>query len=384
MTPSAGTNQLIICQFWKEFFEKSANISLSSYEENADHDAAELSDTTNEHGDYGRGTPEYAELEEGDETITTNEEKDPPTAVTSLDQECNDTSILDSPSVKGRTPRPAIGKPRQITGSITGSGNPLPEKSWRGKQTKDDPETPGTSKRDPPLGRPSPFLRSGDISSQRRGQEEVLLHRALDKNYRLQATPHTARKAAGRVGGYQQLKAPANAAMHSSSPFSPDVAAPQLRADIFGPSPGKRAPPTPGVSVLHSDGRTPRRGHENDETRRTLFPSDGASKGKARQTDDWDSDSEFDYDMGLSPPKTMQFHVPQNRLMQTPAKEASRRIVEDLLLTAGVGGSVTDEMSELRIAEGHEEMWTRDFEAGLADSPSIVRPGRHDDDENTF
>jgi len=42
-------------------------------------------------------------------------------------------------------------------------------------------------------------------------------------------------------------------------------------------------------------------------------------------------------EMGISPPKTIQFNLPQSKLLQTPAREASKRIVEDLLTTAGVG-----------------------------------------------
>lgn len=79
-----------------------------------------------------------------------------------------------------------------------------------------------------------------------------------------------------------------------------------------------------------------------------------------------DSDSDEDDDLGgMSPPKTMQFHVPQSRLLQTPAREASRRIVEDLLLTAGADGTEEIEGSE-------EEM-----------SPSLVRKG-FDVDDDTF
>ena len=46
----------------------------------------------------------------------------------------------------------------------------------------------------------------------------------------------------------------------------------------------------------------------------------------------------------MSPPKTMQFHVPQSRLLRTPAREASKRIVEDLLMSAG--GNMSDNVEE--------------------------------------
>lgn len=61
----------------------------------------------------------------------------------------------------------------------------------------------------------------------------------------------------------------------------------------------------------------------------------------------------------------MQFHVPQSRLLQTPAREASRKIVEDLLMTAGA--DATDEI------EGDGERWEEP-------SPSVVRKGWDEDD----
>lgn len=97
---------------------------------------------------------------------------------------------------------------------------------------------------------------------------------------------------------------------------------------------------------------TPKRAREGSASARG-----GGGRGIAQQQDvGWDSESDEGGDgedggMGFSPPKTMQFHIPQGRLMRTPAREASKRIVEDLLLTAG--GNVTDDLEE--------------------DSPSVVR-----------
>lgn len=83
---------------------------------------------------------------------------------------------------------------------------------------------------------------------------------------------------------------------------------------------------------------------------------ESVKKGTIAREQIWDSDSDEEAGegmggLGMSPPKTMQFHIPQARLLQTPAREASKRIIEDLLLTAG--GSVTDDLDE--------------------DSPSVVR-----------
>lgn len=130
---------------------------------------------------------------------------------------------------------------------------------------------------------------------------------------------------------------------------SPAIAAPQLHAEIFD-TPARKAR-IPGVSVL-----TPARGRATSVG--------NSAKKPMLQEGGWDSDEDEDGvggGMGISPPKTMQFHIPQGRLMRTPAREASKRIVEDLLLTAG--GNVTDDLEE--------------------DSPSVVR--RTDmQDEDTF
>lgn len=77
-----------------------------------------------------------------------------------------------------------------------------------------------------------------------------------------------------------------------------------------------------------------------------------------------DSDSDDD-GFAMSPPKTMQFHVPQSRLLQTPAREASKKIVADLLMTAGAEATDEIEFDD----EGVEEP-----------SPSVIKRGFEEDD----
>jgi len=169
----------------------------------------------------------------------------------------------------------------------------------------------------------------------------------MDKNYRLQATPHTAQKTK------TPLAKPSWRDMASPT-FSSPIQAPQLHHEIFsspirqpqirpGANSNLNAPRTPGVSV-----QTPARGKARDVP--------------ARVKDEitWESDSDEDADdvykqLGMSPPKTIQFAIPPGRLLQTPAREASKRIVEDLLMTARGGN--------------YEE-----------DSPSMVKPGSSLDD----
>ena len=82
------------------------------------------------------------------------------------------------------------------------------------------------------------------------------------------------------------------------------MAAPQLHAEIFDTP--ARKDRVPGVSVL-----TPARGRQTSI-------ANSANKGGLLEAG-WDSDEdEVSGDMGMSPPKTMQFHVPQGRLMRTP------------------------------------------------------------------
>ncbi|RYC56372.1 hypothetical protein CHU98_g9830, partial [Xylaria longipes] len=75
--------------------------------------------------------------------------------------------------------------------------------------------------------------------------------------------------------------------------------------------------------------------------KRDIFAEERDSKGKGRAQDEitWDSDEDdFDADSvfgGMSPPKTIHFALPPSKLLQTPAREASRRIVDDILITAG-------------------------------------------------
>jgi DASH complex subunit ASK1 len=198
----------------------------------------------------------------------------------------------------------------------------------------------------------SPFAPTSHLPSAQRNGVDPLLHRVLDKNYRLQATPHSTRN-------LTRNKTPVNKPSwrDSDSPMSsPPVAAPQLHADIFS-SPIRQqynrptGPRTPGVSV-----QTPAKGKSREVP---------AMESKVKDEITWESDSDEDADgiykeLGMSPPKTIQFSLPQSRLLQTPgmhigiirfeersltvitAREASKRIVEDLLMTAGAGHDSDD------------------------------------------
>ena len=199
-----------------------------------------------------------------------------------------------------------------------------------------DPITPGKPQPRPALPdmsmtpQSSPFNPAGlPPSTQRRANNDPLLHRLLDKTYRIAATPHTARRRQQQQQ-QQQRRRPvgatpqtanraarwtAAAAAVDSSPVSSPLAAPQLRPEIFS-SPVK-APRTPGVSVV-TPGAFGRRGGTatGREASGGMFTG-----GRSAGTRVWDdSDEEEEEGTEASPPKTMTFVVPQSRLLQTPGE----------------------------------------------------------------
>jgi DASH complex subunit ASK1 len=268
-------------QFWKSFFEASANVSLSSYEEpppsptsyseaeptttETDRSAIETPSSTypspNQHSTSitpSRNADEREQEDDEDETpLSTPKAKAPPTSKAptfSSPYESLKLTLADpSPSTLPSTPRAQIASP---------------------SPTRPAARTPAN---------------------------DILLHRILDKNWRLQATPHTqprlpppgtARKET--TPGRSRRNGATTATAEEELDSSPFVEAPELHAEIFE-SPLRRVP---GVSVL--------------------TPARGQGKGKERGV--WDSDSEEEEMGGMSPPKTMQFHVPRERLLRTPGR----------------------------------------------------------------
>lgn len=65
----------------------------------------------------------------------------------------------------------------------------------------------------------------------------------------------------------------------------------------------------------------------------------GGAKSAASKydVDDWDEEDSDDLILprGYSPPVTIQFSLLPSKLLATPAREASKRIVKDILRTAG-------------------------------------------------
>jgi DASH complex subunit ASK1 len=236
-----------------------------------------------------------------------------------------DDSMLDDNEISGSTPRaphPRSAKDKGPQYADFSSPYEDLKKEIKGINLEDEeeeeeeddmqlPSTPGAKQRIPDMSTTldsSPFDPTSYQLPSAQKPKDPLLHRVLDKNYRIQATPLTTRK---------DKKTPANKPSwrDAHSPLSsPPAAAPQLHADIFS-SPVRQpyranAPRTPCVSV-----QTPAKGKARD-----IFAK-SAKKEKDEIT--WESDSDEDAEdiykeLGMSPPKTIQFSLPQSRLLQTP------------------------------------------------------------------
>ncbi|KAL5113862.1 DASH complex subunit ask1 [Pleosporales sp. CAS-2024a] len=342
-------------KFWKQFFEASANVSLSGYEaSNAAESALDDDTQQSQLYDDDDATADGDTLPGGTAT--------PPRATSAHDDD-ESTMTLDSPSLGHSTPRapPSTTKSTLERAGLhdgddadeqprfAGLSSPYEDlrQELRGSRTPVlQPVTPGRTQLLPDMTGQldsSPFVQPTTHKKHQGWMQDPLLHRVLDKTYRVQATPIISPRKYRPTGAFTPRAADRTAptprgaasrlpqwAQDSSPPSSP---APQLRADIFSPA---KTPRTPGVSV-----QTPGRGRVPMSINR-----DGDIFGE--------SDDDDENELGFSPPKTIQFHIPQSKLLQTPAREASRRIVDDLLMTAG--GDITDTTG------GLDE-----------DSPSVVR-----------
>ncbi|KAG6064777.1 hypothetical protein E4U32_008090 [Claviceps aff. humidiphila group G2b] len=360
-------------KFWKQFFEASANVSLSGYEELANDDESSIMEESTAMRD--ETTTEYTR-DQQDMTAT-------PVARDTILRE--EDSMLDDAELSGSTPRlPAT---KTFKADIAARGGAYGSTGQgRGMKTEEQDTTVLQDEEDSTVLFAQRTAQLPDMSliynrgheedehtaehttehtaepprSARRNHKDPLLHRVLDKNYRLQSTPH---RPGIRISplkkGEDKGKEKEKPSWQDDDSFmsSPELAPPTLRSEIFM-SPHKlmarqrlaaasQGPRTPGVSV-----QTPMRSYTKP---RDVFSStarrravgagkpEGAatgSRGMQKYEIDWDSDGEGEDDdddlyAGFSPPKTIQFALPPSKLLQTPAREASRRIVDDILTDAG-------------------------------------------------
>jgi DASH complex subunit ASK1 len=313
-------------QFWKQFFEASANVSLSNYAEAAIEDSSMNQDVESSHAESETRSeeslytsPSRAYEEEDDITITT------PGPQRNRRSDDEDDPLLTSPSLPHNHSTPRM--PGSATGKRRAKGNddsltkvsdvPSPyeklRQEMRGGKTPahgNAPITPG--KRPPAL--PDMSMTPGsspfdmpESTFKTGANKDAILHQGiLGRTYRVAATPMTARRT-------QIL---------DTAMSSPDEPEPQLRMEYFS------SPMKPGYSVQtpgrkeaverqRMERRRSSKGVQND-TRELDFGE--ATRGRAGYTArsmlDWASDDDEIPEM--SPPKTIHFGLGGNPLIQTP------------------------------------------------------------------
>lgn len=353
-------------KFWKQFFEASANVSLSGYEELANDENATRADDNDETTriEDTTNSEDYTQEDHQEEDVTADQSGYGDQA---QHRDVED-SLLDDGSLAGSTPRPPATKTMK-TMQIADMDSSYERLRRQLKSEADSADSHGFEAEDdedettelPDMATQTKLPdMSMDMGSSimleaptpnKGGNKDPLLHRVLDKTYRIQATPHKltpVKLPAGRVaaGGLQDKDATRRALWQDSPQSSPEIAAPTLRTNLYSAaSPLKRrglpqglgnGPRTPGVSV-----QTP--GAAASKTR-DVFADDKGKRKRDPDEIDWSDDDETDEMFkGMSPPKTIQFALPPSKLMQTPAREASKRIVDDILLTAGAAPQYLDE-----------------------------------------
>jgi DASH complex subunit ASK1 len=325
-SPGLWLKLLTDFKFWKQFFEASANVSLSNYAEPAIDDSSVNPDAEGSRIEGESETEQTAytspshtlDDDEGDLTITT------PGTQKRHESEDEDDPLLTSPSMPHnhstpRMPGSATGKQRagrDVTATKV-ADQPSPYEALRremrgdkGAASKATPITPG--KRPPALPDmsmtpgSSPFAIPPESAFKTAGNKDTILHQGiLGKNYRVAATPMTARRTH----------------VLDTTMSSPDEPEPQLRAEIFS------SPVKPGYSV-QTPGRKEAVERHRAERRRSSKAADqpreldfgeatrGRSGFTSRSVLNWDSEDEELPEM--SPPKTMHFHLGEMKLIQTP------------------------------------------------------------------
>ncbi|KAJ5633785.1 hypothetical protein N7528_001627 [Penicillium herquei] len=350
-------------KFWKQFFEASANVSLSGYEERPGEDdtvqeptateeelSADITQSTAHDEDEPYDTPSshrhHVPQEHGQDLDLTelaiSSHSTPRAATHQTDDDVTMSSIGHSSSYENLR--------KQINDATAPFD--MPDSSTLPSTPGRQPFFPPGAAADTPMS--SPFIppassaryQSASRDARYQKPSDPVLHQMLDKTYRVQATPlgKGFRNAGGGTNTRSKAVTTPKQAASSRYAFddspisSPEPEAPQMHSEIFS-SPIKGVD-TPGTN----------RKRRTSSNRQRDIPRPGFSvltpaKKSGGNRAVWDSDDDFDDDLGPSPPKTMQFHIPQSRLMQTPAREASKRIVGDLLATAGAG-DITDDLDE--------------------------------------
>ncbi|KAF8428786.1 DASH complex subunit Ask1-domain-containing protein [Tirmania nivea] len=436
-------------KFWKQFFEASANVCLNNYEEPTTTFTEEQSTLRHEEGgennarqegyyseEEGRGEAEEYYEDEEDITVTSAKEgsrmdeeediEDDEDKGVALADVSTD-SLLASLSLEKSTPKASRGTTKwadidsryqQTTKDFTRPvppRRPQPKKEEASFSLGSSPEEPpglpahlespsfhapstprrGGARRPPPR---NPVPTRNSIAEPTAGHQDPLLHRVLDKNYRIQATPRgksapsrylnlpsaTPRRRGGlfssgvkpqtytRAGGVafddddDLLSSPLD------SPAPPELQTQFLDSLIHRPSRAANVPSIITSTTASSrrfqvcdNPRTPSR--HNPSRPKPPVPHPVSAKkmgfGSGVGFDEDDEDDDLMLPPGFSPPVTIQFSLPQRTILATPARVASKRLVQDILRTAGADESGSTEASNAGRMGGDDEDYELDMGA---------------------
>lgn len=326
-------------QFWKQFLESSAEVSLTAYEEDVVNDhggsdreylrqqESELANTEEAlrnldmEGDVNtdsRGAKNVKREKKEEDDDEDNEEEEQENQIfegKNLDYKIHNSTFFQSTPAQKKpqaSPNKSPSRIPRLNPSVLTSTTRL-------KPTiEDSPETlESYLSYDYPQ---TPVGRSGGVNNIGDGS---VRHQVLDKNWRIQATPKPRSKQGNpdpkqkKEGlSFQTPETTAKYAFLEDSPQEPEV--PQLNSGItFAPSP----------SVIKTRQKLP--GYNSFQDKNFATPN-----RKTNNFYDY-SDSDTDLMEGISPPVTMHFGVGNNKLIKTPTRKVAQTVVEDILQTMG-------------------------------------------------
>ncbi|KAI5814207.1 DASH complex subunit Ask1-domain-containing protein [Pyronema omphalodes] len=361
-------------KFWRQFFETSAGITLDTVKESNETTIAD--ETTVRADNTGVSSPgNYREGEDGlmgmrvplnDDSELLDEQMEEDTIMASLQmqstpeprqpwkqEEETDSSyqmLAQELTAKYDLPAPGASKQQMLEDesslSIAAPSTPRTGKSRIGGGGSGsgypDPTTPSSTLPHPTTIRGAPTTTPGR-----------LLHQTATKSWRIQATPGAAPMSKYRASAASMIPSvttPARPNPHNftndSSPLSSPIQYPEFQTQVLNtPGPGPSHARTPARLLLTRDwgftGGPPGTGTIKSKTpAKNTAGTTGGTKYGGYDFGDSDDDDIF-LPPGFSPPKTMQFSIPASKLIATPAREASRRIVKDILQTAGADDTIT-------------------------------------------
>ncbi|CAO1626002.1 unnamed protein product [Parajaminaea phylloscopi] len=135
-----------------------------------------------------------------------------------------------------------------------------------------------------------------------------------------------------------------------------------------------------GIVDLRNTPLRPKKVRDKGTVARSATQNQGKGKEKPWANIDSDDDDSLAWPPGMSPPVTMQFSVPQSRYAKTPAKEAAKLLVDDLLRTAEAGPSTARKAKARgKVAShsgGRAAIGSKSDAVDLARKPTVTRDGR--------